>query len=363
MSNNLNTETNSGNDITLKDVFLKIGGFWKELYRNKWTVVGAAFLFASLFLLKSFFKEKTYTASMKFMIEEQTAAGGALGGVASILGQFGFGGRMRGGQHNLEKVLELARSQKIMDEVLLDSVTHNGNTDFLINHFINLYDLREQWEEDTLLNDINFTHKNIALFRNQENAVLGMIAAMLVGNPEMGVEGLLTIGYGETTGIFYINSRLIDEALAIILTKTLYEKLSEFYVRESTEKQQHTVNLLQTKVDSVLTELGNTEKKLAYLNDKSEGLFRRKDQVYKDQLSRNVQVLTLLYGEVLKNKEASAFLLENKTPFFQTISVPRSPLLSSRNSKIKAILIGSVLGGFLAAVFLIGRKIFREIME
>ena len=54
-----------------------------------------------------------------------------------------------------------------------------------------------------------------------------------------------------------------------------------------------------------------------------------------------------MYGEIIKNKETSAFLLANEKPAFNLIDGPLAPLEAIGESWIKALVIGVLIGGVL----------------
>ena len=55
--------------------------------------------------------------------------------------------------------------------------------------------------------------------------------------------------------------------------------------------------------------------------------------------------------------------LKDMQPLFMVIDAPYSPLSASPSSLLKSLIFGFLLGGFLAAVFIIIRKVYRDTME
>ena len=293
------------------------------------------------------------------MIDEDDGGGGGLGGAAAILGQFGLGGG-GGGKYNLDKIVELAKSRRIIQNALLDTIIIEGKKDLLANHLINIYQFQEDWVGDSLLQGFYFTEDTIEETDLAENAVMKSLQGQVIGDAGKGVEGLISVGYGEDTNIFKLTCSSFNEILSISLAKKLYQELSDFYITESIEKPRQTFDLLRVRADSALLALNIAERTLARLGDRSGGILMREERLSQDRLSRNVQILTLMYGEILKNKETSEFLLKTKTPFFQIIDVPVRPIKSNRKSNMKEILIGAFFGGFLGIGLFLGRKVFRD---
>jgi hypothetical protein len=349
-------------EITLKELILKIQEFWGEIWKHKFLVIAISALFAGFMFINAWSKPVTYPAKITFMVNED-GEGGGFGGVSSILGQFGFGGG-RGGKYNLDKLLELSRSRKIVSMALFEKINIDKKEDYIANHIINLYKLHEQLEKDNKgLKNFYFKHSNINTFSRPENSALKSVYLKTIGNTELGIAGIMKNGYEETTGILHLSCNSLSESLSIDLTKILYKKLSKFYIEKTIAKQEQTYQLFKTKVDSIQTILNNTQYNLLKFDDSNRALTLRQYSFKKQQLQQEAQKMILAYGEAYKNYELSEFALKSKTPFITIIDEPIPPIKGNRESKIKAIIIGGFLGVFLIVVFLIGRKITQDAMN
>jgi len=58
-----------------------------------------------------------------------------------------------------------------------------------------------------------------------------------------------------------------------------------------------------------------------------------------------VQMLTTMYGEVVKNLELSKTMAAIEEPLIQVIDVPRYPLERITASKTKGLILGGIIGG------------------
>lgn len=340
----------------LRKLVAKLNKIRGIIWLKKYWIIGSAIAMASLFLAVAFFKDPTYEAILTYMIEEEDA--GSLGSIASVLGQFGLGGVAGGEDQNLEKISTLAQSRKILHPVLLEQHTLDGTVDFIANHIINIYELQEKWENDTLLNSFYFTHADFDSFTKKERLGLKKVYDVIVGNEKAGIDPIMKTGFAVETKILYINITALNESLAIHLTESIYDKLSKFYIEETTKNPKQTFDIISQRADSILLSLTDTQKKLAYLEAKSTERVTHDDRIRKKILSRDLQILTLMYGEVIKTKETSGFLLKNETPFFQVLDEPFSPIEPEEPSFLLALLLGSVLGGGVATTFFVSRAIY-----
>ena len=348
-------------EISLKELILKLQEFWRELWRNWWVIVLVCIPFLAFFLYKHFTHIKTYTADLTFMVNEDEGGGG-LGGVSSVLGSFGLGGGAAG-EYNLEKMLSLLKSRKIVQEVLMQRDTLDGVDDLFANHLIRSQDLHKDWAdmgEKVDLNGFLFTSTDISKFDIRENTALKYLHARLIGNAEKGMVSQLSSKISEDTGIMEISLNARNEQLSIDLIDALYVRLSDYYVSKSIEKQLKSYNIVASKADSLLGELRSSEYALANFMDTNRGLYNRKDQLQQYRLEAQVKMLGTAYAKVVEQKEIAEFSLNDQTPVVQIIDYPISPLEPSKSSLIKNIILSLLIGGFLGSGYVIAKKILHD---
>ncbi len=353
---------NYDDEISLKDLVLKLQEFWREMWKYWWMVILFCIPFLAFFLYKHVSHIKTYKANLSFMVNEDEGGGG-LSAVSGVLGSFGLGGSV-GGEYNLEKMLSLLKSRKIIQEVLLDTLEMDGHKDFFANHLILSQELHEEWEDldidDVDLRGFLFSHPKISKFTLNENTVLKYLHTLLIGNADKGIENLLTSNITDDTGIMEIGITSRNEILSIALTEALYERLSKFYVDKSIEKHSKTFEIISSKADSLQGELRSSEYALAVFKDTNRGLYNRKDQLEEFRLEAKAQMLGAAFLKVVEQKEIAEFTLNDKTPVVQIIDYPISPIEPSESHLIKDLVLACFIGGFLSLLFIIGRKILRD---
>jgi uncharacterized protein involved in exopolysaccharide biosynthesis len=122
---------------------------------------------------------------------------------------------------------------------------------------------------------------------------------------------------------------------------------------------------MKSKVDSMQQVLNSKNLEYLRFQDSFRGLSLNQYEAKKIELERTIRALSLAFGEALKNLEISDFSVKNATPFFQIIDSPLAPLSPSYSliGLMKNLILGGFLGGFLSVAWVIGRKIFREVIE
>lgn len=374
MSENYQNQYIEEDEITLKELILKIKEFITEVWDAKWLIPVFILPVLAYMSYKALKTTPTYEAPLTFMINEDE--GGSLGGIAGLLGQFGLGGGGGGSEYNLDKILELMKSHKITQNVLLKKVNIHGQSDYLANHVINNLDTLGQWypvsfykrpftdmEKVEAVRSFRFTSDTLSFNNILENRIIKAVYSQLVGSPADRSKAILSSGYEENTAIMNITSRAFDEELSLALTDGFFEELSEYYIDKSIEKQKATFDLVRFKHDSLLTELRTVEYRLADFNDRNRNVISQKESIEQVRLRNSIIYLSAGLAKAKENMEIADFALQTKTPFIQVIDRPFMPLSRSKPSLFRTFVMATFLGAFLAIGFIVARKIYRDAMQ
>lgn len=359
---------NYSGDISVKELFVHLKDYVNTLLRNWYWILLCCMLCASAFVIHSVTSENKYWSELTFMIneDETTSIGGGLG---SLIGGFGLGNL--GMSFNLDKILTLASSQRISKEALFQYETIEGRNDILANHLINYLDSTNAWayrpfyikpfKKQSDIKNLRFTHNHIDSLSTLENKAFSVLHRYLMGFDTE--RGSFKTEYGEKNGIMKLTMWSHNEDIAFHTVHNVFESLSEYYVEKNIEKQQYTYDVLNVKADSIFSDLKVAEYQLASFSDANRNLFSTKDRVTQTRLNREVQKLSILYAEVVKNLELADFTLKNKTPFIQVIDKPFLPLLFTHLGILKALFFGFALGILLSIGWIVGRKFIRSLLS
>lgn len=351
-----------GDEITLRDLILQMQVIWKLLWRKMWLIILVGLVTGLAFGVHAFLTPPTYKAKLTFMVNEDS--GSSVSDMAAILGRFGIGGARRSGP-NLEKVKELAKSRRILQEALFDSTHLNGQHNYLANQLLEIYEFHKKWKKSKRdeLAQFYFTHDNFEQFDTTENRVLLSCYSLVKGNAQKDIVGLMSISYGEETGILNLSVSAENEEFSLNLVKRIYYGLSKFYVDKAIERHQSTYDNISAKTDSIHQQLRAAEYQLAQWNDRNTGVYQNRENLFGERLSKKVQMYGIMYGESVRNRETALFLLENETPYFQVIDMPVKPLPILKPSILLRLITGGMIGFFLTVVFFIISILYAETMR
>ncbi len=352
----------NNDDVTLKDLVFGVQDYFREILVS-WKVIAlCVILMLGYFLYDTFTTPPFYNAELTFMINEDKD--NPLGGVGGLLSSFGLGKGGKGGEYNLEKVLTLSQTRKIISSVLLKKTTIEGNEDFIGNHLIRIYDYHKKWKENGAEKyyDFLFKHDDLDNFNIVENKVLKDLYFLVVGSAKDDIQGLMTNSVNDDTGILTFKLNSLNQDLSINLVREVFYELGSFYVSKTTEKQEATFKIIKAKTDSVYNRLLNAEYQLADFRSSNRSLWNEKDELKELRIKRESQMLKLVYGESLKNLELADFTLKNTKPFIQEIDMPIAPIMPIVKSPIMAIILAIITGLILGIMIIVVRKFFRDLM-
>ena len=340
--------------MSIKEIFELIKKYFSLVWDKKLWVVLCSLVVGMILGVRAKLQPDIYKSDLTFMVNEDEVG---MSGIGAVLGEFGFGGG--GGGKNYEKIIDIARSNKLLKQVLMEKATLQGQNDFIGNHIIRLYQYHEYWQEDSLMIDFVYTSTN----GSSKAAIVAIkkLVSLLRGNPQNpNSNPLLSIEYDDKSTIITIHGATRFPDLSIEIAKIWYEKILTFYVKNSTERQQKTLDELTIKSDSIYNLLVGSETGLARGSDKM-GLIKAIDNLPTAQQSRNMQMYAAMYAEVIKNKETSEFILKSQTPYFQAIDIPSLPLKKvNKRGWLMWSIIGCIAGGIMGIGLIVGYDYINE---
>jgi hypothetical protein len=357
----VNKDFDFDNEISLYDVIQKSKEYFKEFRRNWLLVIVFCAAFVGWYINKSLNTPSTYKASLTFMVDDEKSSG--IGGIGAVLGNFGLGGS----ESNLDKVLALSKSMRIIRSAFFTKVKINGDEDFIANHIINYEKLREKaWAVadptigNILLNDFVFKNDSFPVFSRKENAALKKLFLLMLGESQ---NGIFSSSLDKKSGIMSLDAVTQSEELSIQLVKAIYTQLSDFYILSSVNKETQTYEILRQKSDSIKALLSGTEFAAAKFKDKNNALLLNSDQLPSERYARNKALYGMIYGESIKNLEIADFALKTQTPYIQILDEPIPPIKANRYGLFKALFTGLVLGLITSLIFISVRFTIQEALR
>lgn len=342
-------------DIRLKDVILKLI-FFKQLLLKHIVLILCFLVFFGLLGLAYFaFKKVSYQADLTFVIDENQDSQSSLGSVVGLASQFGFNiGSSSGGTFSQSNIKEIILSKRVVQEAILQNGIISESSDLLIHHYLEFNNFYNEWEEKGI-GTIDFSISR-SDYTFAHDSIMSLIYDDLIKN-------YITIGTDDEHSIVTISCVSENEKFSMHLVESLASNLESYYTKFQTAKSENTLGLLSFRADSVLNELKKAEYQYATHKDANFGVQRAKGLLDEIRLKRNVEILNVMYLEIVKNLELSKFTLINNKPLLNIIDRPSLPLKSNNLNPIIAFVLFSILGGFLISFYVIVRQIIKDEMN
>lgn len=338
--------------MSLKEILAAAKEYWLEIRRN-WRLV--AYITAgmtALMLVLAYTTKPTFTATLTFMVDDGSDGSST---ATTLLSAFGLG---KPASQNLDKIVALSKSRKIISEALFTKDTIGGQVDFYANHFIREYNFqKDKWAGKPGLEHFFFTTSDPSKFDRNANAALLAIYAMLIGGKE---PGIFTPSYINASGILTLQIVTTNEALAQGFLKVLFQKLSDYYILSNIEKEQATYDLVKFQTDSLRRVVRSKAYGAARFIDQNTGLLFGYNQMPGTEMAQEGQFAAEVYAKTLANLALADYALKDNRPYVLPLDYPILPLPATRSSLLLNLIIGIVLGSILGAGFVAGRKKYRE---
>jgi hypothetical protein len=362
LQNDLNQISNSNIDsdeISLKELILKLQEWWSYLLSQWKLIVSVAFLGSLLGLGYAFTQKPIYKAEFSFVLEDEKSGGG-LGGALGLASQFGLdlGGGGGGGIFAGDNLLELMKSRSMVQKALLSPINVKGKDQSLADYYISLNEMRKGWEGKAHLESLNYPiNSDISKFNRVQDSVLMAMHQEIIGS-------LLSVAKKDKKlSILQVEVKSENELFSKVFTEALVSEVSQFYIETKTKKSKANVAILQFQADSIRNQLNRAIAGVAQSNDAVPNLNASRQILRSSGQQRqiDVQANTAILTELVKNLELSKLSLRKETPLIQVIDKPILPLPVEKFRKLTGILLGGFLTGFLIVMGLIIRRVFQRL--
>jgi uncharacterized protein involved in exopolysaccharide biosynthesis len=346
-------------EISLKELIQKIQQ-WSQYLKTQWKlIIGIAALGGILGFVYASFQKPSYLANTTFVLEEDKGGGGGLGGAMGLASSFGFDlGSGGGGLFTSSNIIELMKSRLVVEKTLLNPVQINGKEISLADYYIQYNELKEGWAKKPALVNINFPiNADRIKFSLVQDSVLQIISEELIK------ENLVIAQRDKKVSIISLTVKTENELFSKLFCEQLLKETSDFYIETKSKKSRLNVDILQHQADSIRAELNGAITGVAAASDNVYNL-NPAYNVKKTPGTRrqvDVQANTAILTQLVAQLELSKVSLRKETPLVQLIDRPILPLEKEKVGRLKSLILGGVLSGFLTMLYLVFRQLFSKL--
>jgi len=366
MAENINMGTNTienNEEISLKELIQKIKN-WVAYLKTKWKIIFlAGVLGATIGVLYALFQKPTYKAVLTFALEEEK--GGGLGGAIGLASSFGIDlGSSGGGAFAGSNLMELMKSRLLVEKTLLNPVVIKGDTISLAEYYIQINELREKWAKKPELKNIVFSpNADRAQFSLQQDSILQTMYKALVKDGGSS-NGLAITQKDKKVSITNIEVVSESEMFSKLFCENIAKETAEFYIETKSKKSRLNTEILQRQTDSIRNELNNAITGVAAASDNVYNLNPALNVKSSPGKRRqvDVQANTAILTQLVAQLELSKVTLRKETPLIQVIDRPILPLEKEKVGKLKSLILGGFLAGFLTVLYLVFSNLYKKLV-
>jgi hypothetical protein len=154
-----------------------------------------------------------------------------------------------------------------------------------------------------------------------------------------------------------------DEDWAFLMSTQLLYNAKKLYSELKIGKSVKTLEALESRVDSVQRVLDALMGAVALEADQNQSLVMTKARVPGAKKQLQIQLLTAMYGELVKNVELTRFTLEREEPLIQIIDSPTQPLYKKGKNRIFLALLGAFILTTFSILYILAKRWFNQLME
>lgn len=343
----------SDSQFTFKELVQNMGA-WFSYFLSQWKIlILAGIIGLVLGALVSIFKKPVFHAETSFVLEESDAGGlGQMSGLASLVGVNlgslgGTSGLFQG-----DNIMELYRSDRMMDEALLSSFDEHS---LLIDRFVTFEELDKKWKSKVDISAMNFSIPRES-FTVSQDSVVKEVAKLIRENQ------LSVTKPDRKLSIIQVTISSKDEAYAKVFNERLVDNVNAFYLETKTKKTGQNLAILQSQADSVRKILDQSIGAYATATDRVPNANPLLSTATVDTKKRqiDVQATGAVYQEIVKNLEIAKVNHRNNSPLIQIIDAPRLPLNRTEIRLVKGMVLGCIIVVFMTLLYLYFRRLYQK---
>lgn len=360
----METTENINDEISLKELMLKVGEWWKYL-GSRWVIIFiVGLLGGGIGLSYAWLSKPSYKAVVTFALEDDKGSGGGLSGALGLASSLGIDlGTSAGGAFSGANLIELMKSRKMVQKALLSTIEIGDTKMTLGDQLLEMSKMKSKLVEKGIWKGTQFYTVNAETnqLNLQQDSVMQILHEKVTGSG-----GLLTVAQKDKKiSIISVEVNSNHELFSKAFAETIVKEVSDFYIETKSKKAKTNVAILQKQADSIRNELNQAITGVAVSSDNTYNLnpALNVNRVPSTKKQVDVQANTAILTQLVTNLEMAKVTLMRETPLIQLIDRPTLPLKKEKPGKLKSLILGGLLAGFLAIVFLIIQRIGKQIMQ
>jgi hypothetical protein len=308
---------------------------------------GGGFLYAT-------YQEPKFESRLTFSLDAG-ANDGILSGAMNLAAQFGLG--VNSGQSMFEgdNILEIMKSRRMIESVLLSTDTFNGKKYSLIQFYLEQSGLLNIYRRKNHLKEINFapgllkkglTYLQDSILNNVYNTI--------------SKENLSATRPDKKIGIYEVKFLSMNEKFSKIFTDRIVEETANFYTEITSKKDKETLEILEQRVASLKGDVANSIDIRASNQDANVNPAFLKAQASATKQQYNMQAYGEAYKEMFKTLEMARYQYLKKIPLLQIIDYADYPMKRIKVGRLRSAICSSSIALLITAILLLALQNYKS---
>lgn len=315
---------------------------------KKWHVFFIAGIIAGLIGVGyAWISPPQYQSRLTFALDAGNNDVGGLSGAINLAAQFGLGLGSEGNMFMGDNIIEIIKSRRIVEKVLLTAENFDGKDATLADYYLDITGLRAKYDSKERTKNIHFAPgSNKNGYTYLQDSLLNVLYLKMVNDN-------ITASRPDKKLILY-ELKIVspNEKFSKVFTDRLIQEAAAFYTEITSQKDKETVDLLEQRVDSMKRNVGNSILSRAISKDANINPAFAIAQTNPSIQEYNMTAYSEAYKELFKNLELAKYQYLKKIPLLQIVDHADYPMEKIKLSKALSFIIGFITAVFLLLIYL-----------
>jgi uncharacterized protein involved in exopolysaccharide biosynthesis len=349
---NTQTQDSLSEEISFKEILINLIKWFRYIV-SKWIIIVVVAVFGGVLgFIYANSKPLKYRAVSTFVLQELNTNSVRGNDFVSILG---FNVPEAGGLFQGENLMQLYRTRFMIKKTLLSKVPDSKN-EYVIDRYLKINGLREAWKEHPKLKNINFFVKsNKSYTRIQDSLITAFVDDINFNYLQVMKEDRLNF--------MRVEVRSTDEDFAKLFNDQIVKTVNEYYIQIKTKRSTDNLRLLQHQTDSIRAALNGAMYKVASSSTMNLNPAREVLRLPSQQSQVGAETNRGMLYELVRDLEVSKMSLRKETPLIQVMDEPVFPLPKFRESRAKALIVGTLAAALLTIFLYSAIYLYKRVLE
>ncbi len=324
----------------------------KFLLKKWWLFLLVGFIAGIAGVLYAMSQKPQYESRLTFSLDAGSNEGG-LSGAMNLAAQFGLGFGSGQSMFDGDNIIEIMKSRRIVESVLLSVDTFEGRPVTLINYYLEKTNLKNTFSKYPRLKELNYS---VGVTRGSLNYLQDSILYNTYLN--FSREHITASRPDKKLRLYELKVISPEEKFSKVFTDRLIEAAGRFYTEITSKKDKETLEILEQRVASLKGNVGASIDSRASNQDANVNPAFAIAQTPLMKQQYNMQAYGEAYKELFKTLEMARYQYLKKIPLLQIIDHADYPMNRIKPGKLKTGITFSFFSVLIAVLIVMAINFF-----